>query len=278
MEAAGLGLFMLSACVFGTLFEYPAAPVRQAIADPLLRRFLMGVAMGLTAISIVYSPWGKQSGAHLNPSFTLTFFRLGKVSLWDTVFYMVAQFVGGIAGVLLAATALGHALAEPPVHYVVTMPGGHGTGVAFVAEAVITFILMSVVLRVTNTPGLARYTGLFAGALVATYITLEAPLSGMSMNPARTFASAFPAQTWTALWIYFAAPPLGMLLAAEVYLRRYGSDRIICAKMHHQNPKRCIFQHCGYRQHARPTEAAADAKRSQSPSSRGLQCSPTGAC
>jgi aquaporin Z len=123
-----------------------------------------------------------------------------------------------------------------------------GVGVAFVAEMSIAFILMSMILRVTNTPRLARYTGLFAGALVATYISLEAPLSGMSMNPARTFASALPAQVWTALWLYFTAPPLGMLLAAEVYVRQAGHHPVRCAKLHHQNVKRCIFTQCGYRQ------------------------------
>jgi aquaporin Z len=194
MEAAGLGLFMLSACTFGTLLESPASPVRQALPDPFVRRFLMGLAMAVTAISIIYSPWGKQSGAHLNPSVTLTFFRLGKVASWDALFYVTAQFIGGMAGVLLAEMVLGQALAEPPVHYVVTMPGVGGPWAAFLAEVVITFLLMSVVLTVTNTPRLARHTGLFVGTLVATYITLEGPLSGMSMNPARTFGSALPAQ------------------------------------------------------------------------------------
>jgi len=94
MEAAGLGIFMISACSFGALLEHPASPIRQAIANSFLRRILMGMAMGLTAISIIYSPWGKQSGAHLNPSVTLTFFRLGKVARWDAVFYVTAQFLG----------------------------------------------------------------------------------------------------------------------------------------------------------------------------------------
>jgi aquaporin Z len=250
MEAAGLGIFMLAACAFGTLLESPASPVRQAITDPLLRRFLMGLAMALTAVSIIYSPWGKQSGAHLNPSVTLTFFRLGKVAPWDALCYVVAQFVGGLVGVLLAAAVLGQALGAPPVHYVATTPGIGGPGIAFLAEVVITFILMSVILRVTNTTKLAPYTGLFAGALVATYITLEAPLSGMSMNPARSFGSAVPAQLWAPLWIYFTAPPLGMLLAAEVYLRQHGMQQVICAKLHHQNTTRCIFTRCGYMQGA----------------------------
>jgi aquaporin Z len=256
IEAAGLGLFMLAACGFGTLLEYPLSPVRQGIADPWLRRFLMGLAMALTAVSLIYSPWGKQSGAHFNPAVTLTFVRLGKVPSWDALFYVLAQFVGGATGVLIAVAVLGPALAQPPVHYVVTLPGPGGVGVAFAAEVVITFLLMSVILVVTNTPKLARYTGLFAGALVATYITVEAPLSGMSMNPARTFASALPAQAWTALWVYFSAPLLGMLGAAELYVRRYGLQQVICAKLHHQNAKRCIFAQCGYRQGHSAQQAA----------------------
>ena len=92
---------------------------------------------------------------------------------------------------------------------------------------------------------LNRFTGLCAGILVATYITLEAPLSGMSMNPARTFGSAVSAQLWTALWIYFVAPPLGMLLAAELSVRRHGAQSVLCAKLHHHNTRRCIF-HCRY--------------------------------
>jgi aquaporin Z len=260
MEAAGLGLFMVSACVFGTLLEHPLSPVYQAIPTPWVRRLIMGVVMGMSAVGIIYSPWGKQSGAHLNPAVTLTFWRLGKVAAWDALFYIVAQFIGGLAGVLLTAKLLGSALAAPSVNYVVTVPGMAGAGVAFAAEVLMTFLLMTVILVLSNLPRLARYTGLCAGLLVAGYITLEAPLSGMSMNPARTLASALPAQLWTGLWVYFTAPLLGMLLAAESYLRRHGWHSILCAKLHHQNAKRCIFSQCGY--------MAAHATHSRAPVSR----------
>lgn len=106
MEAAGLGIFMVSAVVFTAILEHPSSSVRQVIADPFLRRMLIGIAMGLTAIGIIYSPWGKQSGAHINPSVTLTFFRLGKVKPWDAFFYIIAQFIGGLAGVLLVAAVI----------------------------------------------------------------------------------------------------------------------------------------------------------------------------
>lgn len=243
MEGACLGLFMISAFSFGTILEHPASPVHQAISNSLLRRFLMGLAMGSTAISIIYSPWGKQSGAHINPSTTLTFFRLGKVAKWDAIFYVAAQFIGGMIGAVLASLALATWVAHPAVHYVVTAPGNAGIGVAFLAEVAITFVLMTVILKVSNNPRLHKLTGLCAGILVAIYITLEAPVSGMSMNPARTFASAVPAHYWVALWIYFTAPLIGMLAAAEVYLRTRGAGGVMCAKLHHENPKRCIF--CG---------------------------------
>jgi aquaporin Z len=135
------------------------------------------------------------------------------------------------------------AISHPAVRYVVTVPGKSGLGVALIAEFVIAFILMSVILHVSNHHRLARYTGFFAAALVATYITLEAPFSGMSMNPARTFGSAFSAEVFTGLWIYFTAPPLGMLSAAELYLWWKGKFAVNCCKLHHDNPKRCIF--CG---------------------------------
>jgi aquaporin Z len=259
MEAGALGLFMLSACFFTALLMHPASPVVQVISDPTLQRALIGAAMGLTLVAIVYSPWGKQSGAHLNPAFTLTFLRLGKVAPQDAAFYIGAQFAGGILGVQIAALAFRSIVAHPTVHYVATMPGMGGAGIAFLAETGITFLQMSVVLRVSNTPCLARFTGIIAGCLVAAYITLEAPLSGMSMNPARTFGSALAAQDWTALWVYFTAPLVGMLLAAEIYSRLYGKAAVACAKMHHQNAKRCIF--CAYHQTANPSEVVVQEQK-----------------
>jgi aquaporin Z len=243
MEAAGLGLFMLSAGLFGTLLEFPHSPVHGAIPDPLLRRLLMGAAMGLTAVAVIYSPWGRQSGAHVNPATTLTFWRLGKVAGTDAAFYVAFQFAGGLAGAFVVASLLGDRFVSPPVRAVATSPGQFGLVVAFAAEVVITFVLMTVVLVVTNTPRLARWTGLFVGGLVATYITVEAPLSGMSMNPARTFASAVAGRTWDALWLYFTAPPLGMLAAAGVFVRVRGRAGVACAKLCHDDRRRCIF--CG---------------------------------
>jgi aquaporin Z len=249
MEAFGLGAFMVSAGLFATLFWYPGSPVALAVPDGVLRRALMGLAMGLTAIAIIYSPWGQRSGAHINPAVTLTFWRLGKVATWDAVFYIAAQFAGGLLGVSLVLAVLGIAFANPPVSYVATVPGAAGVRAALLAEALLSFGLMLMVLFATNTARLMRLTGVFAGCLVALYIALEAPVSGMSMNPARTFASALPGHLWTGLWIYFLGPPTGMLLAVPVYRAIRRTPEVICAKLNHHTKQRCIF-HCGYGAHA----------------------------
>ena len=131
---------------------------------------------------------------------------------------------------------------------------------AFGAEIAITFVLMLVVLAVSNSRRPAL-TGLCAGALVATYIALEAPVSGMSMNPARTLASAVPAGTCAALWIYFTAPLIGMLLAADVYLALARGRGAICAKVYHHPGARCIFR-CGYAERARAEVSAPRARSS----------------
>jgi aquaporin Z len=245
IEGVGIAIFMICACASGTVLGHPDSPVKRFIQKPTLLRMVMGFAIGITAAALIYSKFGKRSGAHFNPSTTLTFFRLGKLQSADAFLYIAAQFAGAIIGVSLAAVVLGKWLADPAVNYVATVPGAYGYRWAFFAETVITFLLMSVVLRVSNTPTLNRYTGLFAALLVMIYIIIEAPISGMSMNPARTLGSAFMAGKWTDIWIYFTAPPLGMLSAAEVYVRSQGAERVLCAKLHHENRQRCIFR-CSY--------------------------------
>jgi aquaporin Z len=245
IEGCLLGIFMISAATFTALLEYPASLLVQALPDPFLRRMLTGIAMGATAIALIFSPWGKRSGAHMNPAVTLTFLRLGKVRPWDAAFYVAAQFLGAVLGLVLFSLAARDLLAHPTVHYVATLPGKSGAGAAFIAEFGIAFLLMSVVLLVSNTPRLARWTGVFAGCLVATYITFEAPLSGMSMNPARSFGSALVGALWIGLWIYFTAPVLAMLLAATIY--RASGRAVYCAKLHHHNDARCIFR-CAFRE------------------------------
>jgi aquaporin Z len=240
IEALCLGCFMVSANLFAALFGYPNSPAY--IGSEVLRRLCGGIAMGLTAICIIYSRWGQRSGAQMNPALTLTFLTLGKIKSADALFYVAAQFLGGLAGVFTSGLFLGRLISHPSVNHVVTVPGPSGPFIAFFAELLISCGMMLMVLSVSNSRRFSRFTGLFAGALVALYIAIESPLSGMSMNPARTTASALPSGIWTSVWIYFTAPIAGMLLAAQLYSRF--KRALACPKYFHGTRQRCIF--CGY--------------------------------
>ncbi|MBB5064785.1 MIP/aquaporin family protein [Granulicella mallensis] len=266
MEATGLALYMFFVCIFAALLQHPASPVRHMIASPVLRRALMGLGVGTMLAAIIMTPWGKQSGGHFNPAITFTFYRLGKVKFWDALFYAMAQFFGAMSGVSIAAYVLRSIVQNDTIHYAVTAPGVYGSLVAFIAELVISFTLMSTILFVSNHKSLAQFTPYFVGVLYATYITFETPLSGMSMNPARTFGSASYISYWHALWIYFIAPTLGMLAGAKLFLLARGGAAPCCAKLHHANNKRCIFI-CGY-ETAKIRSNSMQSRNSLSPESR----------
>jgi aquaporin Z len=244
IEGWALGMFMMSAGTFALLLDFPGSSLHQSIMSADLRRLLGGIAMGITAIALIYSPWGMRSGAHMNPAVTLTFLRLGKIKGWDALFYMAAQFIGGTLGVYVVLAFAGSAFSAAPIEYAATQPGAYGTRIAFAAEFAISFGLMLVVLAVSNSKRWSKLTGLCAGILVAAYITFEGPISGMSMNPARSVASAFPGSHWNHIWIYFIAPIAGMLSAAQVYVWWQGRGHVACAKLQHGPNQRCI--HCGY--------------------------------
>lgn len=246
MEAIELGIFMISAGVFVSLIEYDGFFIKQTISNAQLRLILIGVAMGLTAILLINSKIGKRSGAHMNPALTLTFYRLGKIKFWDSAFYILFQFIGGTIGVYVVYFIFGKVFANPPVNYIITVPISNSIIIPFAAEVLMSFLLMAMVLFITNKINLAKYTGVIAGIMLAIFISVEAPISGMSINPARSFASAFPSNIWNAFWIYLTAPPIGMLLAAQLYILIKGKKNVICAKLNHDNKARCIFN-CGYK-------------------------------
>ena len=250
MEASELAIFMIAACACTVWLFGTDAALARAITNPWLRRTCMGLAMGATAIGIIHSPMGKRSGAHFNPAITLTYFRLKKIGASDALFYVVFQFLGGAAGVGLAALWFGARLAQPTVKYAVTVPGVFGAAGAFAAETFMSFVLMGMVLYTSNRPRLSHWTSYLVGVLIAFYILLFAPVSGFSINPARTVGSAVFAGIWTSVWVYFTAPLLGMFAAAEVYLRSYGIDRILCAKLHPAPGVPCPF-FCRFPGHSR---------------------------
>ncbi|HZH30689.1 MAG TPA: aquaporin [Pyrinomonadaceae bacterium] len=245
MEAVGLAGFVVGAGLLTTLLEHPDALLHQSIGQlpPLLRRVPLGLVMGAYIAGIIYSPWGKRSGAHINPSVTWAFYSLGKIKLRDALLYTLAQFTGAICAAQLLKVTLGRWYSHPSVNYTATMPGREviGTELAFAAEFVISFLMMLVMLIAINSERLEKLAGLFAGLLIGIYLIVEAPFSGMSMNPARTFGSALAARQWSDWWVYFTAPPLAMLLAGAVYRRLRRGQLKGCAKLYHSKNQPCIF-------------------------------------
>lgn len=178
----------------------------------------MGIMMGSTALFIFYSRWTAPSGSQINPAVTLTFLRLDKMCRYDALFFIIFQFIGGTAAVYLMDFLMGDILTGMPVNSAVTVPGRLGTIPALIVEFIIAFITMTVVLFTSNNDRLKKYTRIYTGLLVCAWVIFAGPISGFGMNPARTFASALPAHTWTSFWIYTFVPLAGMLTAAEFYL------------------------------------------------------------
>lgn len=234
LEAGGLAFFMMNAAWITTVLEYPGSFVHQSIERNFLRRIPLGIAMGIVIAIIIYNPGGKRSGAHINPAVTWAFLRLGKIGKRDAFFYTVFQFLGAIAAAFTMKAVLGEPFAHEKVRYAMTLPApGHGFGVAFAAEFVITFILMYVVLVFMSNKKLEKLTGVAVAFLIMVYLWFETPLSGMSLNPARTFGSVLAGGVWDGLWVYFIAPPLAALLAAELFVRMNGADGLACARLAH---------------------------------------------
>lgn len=240
-DGALLGLFMVSVVVFAAIIYSPVSPWSGLLTSDLARSLAMGAAMGGTLIALVYSPMGAFSGAHMNPAFTLAFLRLGRIRLLDAAGYIAAQFVGGLLGAVAIGRVIGPAFTDEPVSWATTRPGAFGVPAAFAAEFVMALALMLTVLNVSNRERTAKATGLIAGGIVALYIAFEAPVSGMSMNPARTLASAVPSGVFDSIWIYFTAPLAGMLAASEMFARLPCFPRAHCCKLNHAGP----CEHCG---------------------------------
>jgi aquaporin Z len=216
-EALGLGIFMISASFFDAVVEYPGLPFRDIISSVLLRRFLVGLAMGLTAMYIFTSRFGIQSGAYINPAVTIVRYRLGNINKTDSIFYTVFQLLGGSLGVYIVALIFPSWMKNSEVNYIVTAPGKAGAWVAFMMEFLISFILIAVVLFMGLKKRWNKYTPYAVSFLITLFITFEAPFSGMSMNPARSFASAIIACQWKFFWLYCTAPVMGMLAGEYIY-------------------------------------------------------------
>ena len=210
-EALGLGIFMFSAGFFDVIIDHPGLPIRQHISSALLRRFLIGLSMGLTALFILNSSFGKRSGAFINPAVTIVQYSLGKISTKNAIFYCLFQFIGGSLGMWAIYLLMPKLMRDPAINYIVTVPASGRVMIAFLLEFLISFLLIMVVLFSSSDKKLSKYTALLVAILITLFISFEAPFSGMSMNPARSFASAIVANQWKDFWLYCTAPVIAML-------------------------------------------------------------------
>jgi aquaporin Z len=241
MEAGELATLMFCICAAGVLFYGRHSVVANAGLSLAARSALMGATVAGATFLIIRSPFGRRTGAHFNPALTLAYLSVARIHRWDALGYILAQFLGGVFGVSVARQILGADLPDLPVRYAVTLPGHNGTLFAFAAELLTSFILMAVVLISSNHRRLAKYSPLFVALVTVFYYVFSTSISGYSVNPARSFSSALFANTWHGIWIYFIAPGLGMVAAADGYKRIAGSDHIYCAKVFHDLRSRCPF-------------------------------------
>lgn len=243
-EFAGTALMLFIGVSAVAFMWAPGSPV-PVVSNGALRRLLTGLMFAGGATAVVYSPLGQISGGHINPAVTLAFWRMGKVSSLDAVIYVVAQFLGAFAGAYAAGVAWGPLTAG--VEYAATVPGaGYTWAGALAAETAITFLLVFTIFVCVNKPKIAPRTGLICGALVALLVMIEAPVTGTSLNPARTLGPAVLAPNYSALWVYFAGPIAGALLAVGAYRGQWGSQTV-CAKLYHTEKYPCPFDTCSYR-------------------------------
>ncbi len=230
IEAWALGMFMISASLFVVLFEHPNFYINTIIPNVTVRRMCIGAAMGLTAVLLIYSNWGKHSGAHMNPAVTLANYFLNRISLRDAAGYIFFQAMGASIAMLILKYFFQNYLADTSVNYIVTQPGKAGVAVAAIAEFIMSVLIFLTIMIVSNSR-LEKYTGYFAGALVFIFISVEAPLSGMSINPARSLGSAVAAGNWGSFWLYIISPVAGMLLSAYLFRSWYFYKKGECKTM-----------------------------------------------
>lgn len=220
--------------------------MRELIPSDGARRLVTGILFAGGGTAVVLSPLGQRSGGHLNPAMTLAFWWKGQMTTPDALAFMVAQMLGALLGIYIVSILGGEAAQS--VRLGLTLPGdGYSPLTAFIAELLISFLLVLLILFCVSNKRYAASTPFLAGALIAFLVFVEAPISGTSLNPARSFAPALFEHDFTHHWIYWLAPMLGAVLAVTVFARLIDTvKRPGCAKLFHTERYRCIFLDCAY--------------------------------
>jgi aquaporin Z len=234
--------FLLFAGVSAVVLDFGAgSPLVSVVPNKSVRLLITGLLFAGSSSLVAISPLGKLSGGHINPAVTLAFWAQGKMHHFDLGGYILGQFLGAIIGTQLVvllwrgkAASVGNGM---------TVPGaGYPLWVVFLVELSLTVLLVLSILFFVSSHRLMHWTPLMVWILLAMMVWLAAPISGTSLNPARSFGPALVSWSWHEQWLYWVAPPLGALLAVGAFRLLMLSRRdVLTGKLFHVPHYRSVF-------------------------------------
>ncbi len=228
-EVAGTALLLMVGLSVVIFMFGSGSPMAELIPSVKVRQVITGFIFGSVGASIALSPLGKISGAHINPAVTIVFWLFRKLQGRLAITYILSQFTGAVIGCLplLLWGRLGKS-----IDFGVTIPGqDYTTQAAFLGEVITTFTMVLLLIVFIGFRQIRRFTPYMFPVLYAIMVPLEADISGISTNPARSLGPAVISGQWDTFWIYLAGPLIGALLASLA-----GSmlaKRITIAKLYH---------------------------------------------
>lgn len=231
-EFIGTALLMIGGLSAVIVITSPTSPVASLGLPHWLLRFVAGAFFGLSGALVTISPFGKHSGAHINPAMTFAFWLTRRISTSHAVGYVAAQCLGATAGaaVLLVWGRMGR-----PIKFGATVPEpGLPMWAAVAGEVLTTVVLIVVVFLFLATPRLKAFTPWTIPLMYSVMVCLEGPLTGTSTNPARSLGPAIVTGIWTDMWVYFVGPLLGSCVGVLIYqVWRRGRDVGQARLVHH---------------------------------------------
>ena len=189
---------------FALVFAGTGAIIINDVSGGTITHLGIGLVFGLVVMAMIYT-LGEISGAHFNPAVSFGFWLAKRLSSKDLFVYVTSQVLGGLTASLILRMMF-------PLHKTlgITLPNIVSVNGDFIFEMILTFFLMLVIIHVAQG---AKEKGLMAGVAIGGMVALEAifagPITGASMNPARSLAPAIVSGHWEYLWVYLTAPFLG---------------------------------------------------------------------
>jgi aquaporin Z len=237
-ELAGTALLVLGGLSVVIVMFGDGSPMVRLLPNEVVRTVVTSFLFGTIGSTIAVSRIGKESGAHINPAVTFGFWLMRKLDARAAAGYTIAQLLGACVGAvpLLAWGSMGRS-----VSFGATIPGpGYSQAVVVIGEVVTTFGLVATLCVFLGFRRLRRYTPFVIPFLYAAMVPLEAPISGTSTNPARSFGPALISGRWDGWWIYWIGPALGTM--AAILVCGSFARRIEVAKLYHfESDRRRLF-------------------------------------